>query len=542
MKYQIFFIPFIFLFSLSSLLGQQDTLPSDELQVIKDFDAQLEDVDKIDLYPPLPAIDTQRQVQYYSVEPKLLDLEYDAPSIQPIMQKTESQPDSYKGFIRTGISYPLGGVLEGGYEYLQDRFLIGGLGKFQGMFNNWQRENQDYWESSAKINSEYFFDQGFSLGGDIGYSYENRLYFGYDPETISFDKKNIQQYFSIFDIGLDFKNNTVTYGDLDYAIEGDFYSMGDNSIADEKGINGMARMSKYFNKKHELEIKINDNYIINNSDSIAYKKNILSLIPSFTYHHSKFRIKGGVNASMIDTDFHFFPNAEILANIYKNNVSVYAGWDGEAEQHTFRNLSERNPFVISNPELRVKKINYPHAGLKFDFKKIKIGFEAGYKIVKDQILFVNDFSNDEKKFIPVYEDMQYIVSEIVVGSTPVEHFNIDIGLRFQNPKTDSLSNNYHDQPNIHLESEWAYSGLMEEHLTLGARMHAGSAISAINNLGVDTALKGFFDLGIFGKYNINENFHLFLDLNNITHQKYQRWNGYPNVGFNTTFGLFYRFK
>ncbi len=532
----------IFSFISFVLIAQQDTLASDELQVIKDFDAQLEDVDKIDLYPSLPSVDTQRQVLLYSVEPKLLDLEYDAPKIKPILQKSEDPVDTYNGFLRAGISYPLGGVLEAGYQYQPDKFLVGGKTLFQGLFNDWQLDNQRYWYSDTDLNAEYFFDQGFSLSTDIGYKYENRYFYGYDHELISFDRNDIKQYFSTFNAGLDFQNNSVTFSNFDYKLGADFYSITDNYTAFEKGILANAMFGKYFNKEHLLELKVNNNFINNTSDTITYKENLLAIIPSFTFHHKIIRVKAGLNLSLMEDGMNYFPNAEILANVYKNNVAVYLGWDGHGEQNSFREFSEINPFIISNPNLEQSKINYPHAGLKFDFKAFRIGFEAGYKMVKNQALFMNDWSNDSKRFSPIYADVDYIISKLNITAEPIKHFNIDLDLVYQNPKIDSLENNYHDNPDLRLESKIAYSGLLENKLTIGTRMFSGTKINVLNSLGAEESLKGFFDLGFFGKYQINNNFHLFLDLNNITHQKYQRWNGYENVGFNTTLGFFYKFK
>ncbi len=327
----LFFISFYFLGN-NIISAQQDTLTSDEYQVIKDFDAQLENVDKVDIYPPLPSLDTQRQIIYYSVEPKLLDLEYDAPSIQPLELENKTEKEIYNGFIKTGIGYPLGGIIEGGYQWQQDRFLIGGRGQINGLYNDWQLKHQNYWQGNAAANAEYFFDQGYSLSTDLSYDYQDRNFYGYDHEVLTFEREQVKQYISLFDSGLDFKNNALNPTRLDYEIGGNFYAISDNYIASEIGTEGHVRIGKHFNKKHLLEIKIKNEWLKNNSEDIDYTDNLLAFIPSFTYHHNIFRIKAGINLSLLN--IRLFPQCRNISECLQKQCRYFSrmGWPCRTEQ------------------------------------------------------------------------------------------------------------------------------------------------------------------------------------------------------------------
>ncbi len=544
MKIKIIIITIISsLFFLNNIYTQQDslTLPSDELQIIKDFDAQLEEATKIDIYPSLPALDTLRKVQTYIVDPKLLDLTYEAPQIKPIPLLPKALPAYYNGFAKVGIGYPLSPLLEVGYQQFKNKLLIGGKGLYHAAFNDKQLDNQKFNNAKVNINGEYFFNQGFSLGTDLGYQYNNRFFYGYDHDLFTFESNEVQQHFSTIDANLFFKNSALNQGDIHYKIEGDIYNISDNYNAKENAFGGEIYLAKYFNKKHILDFKIKDTYTIFSNNN-EYKANLFQFIPSFTYTHNIFKIKAGVNAALLEEGFNIFPDAEVLFNIYKNNVSFYLGWLGYAEQNSFRSLSEKNYFVISNPSLEQSKINYPHGGLIFDFSKIKVSIESGYKMIENQPFYINDWANDSKRFSVVYDNVNYLTTDILINTEIIEHLNLDFNFIYQQGQTDSLSARYHDDPNLNMNIKLAYSGLLNNKLTVGTSIFTGSKINYLSDTNTDETIAGFADLNLFTAYKINNKFNLFLNLNNITNQKYQRWNGYPNFGFNTMIGFLYKFK
>lgn len=533
-------ISFVFcLFSFNALKAQQDSLPSDEIQIIKDFDAQLNDFDKVDIFASLPKVDTTRQVTSYSVAPNFLTLTYDAPKIKPLLIAPEQLQTSYDGFVRAAIGYPLMPYVEGGYQYQQDNLVVGGKARYHGAFDWNQLENQKFTDVDADVNAEYQFDQGFALGGNIGYGYDQRFFYGYDNDLFSFESDDVKQYLSLLKAGLEFKN-TDQNSLLDYGINADFYTTNDNYVASEYGVGGTAKLAKFINNKHLAQLKIK-NQFTKNTSAADYEANLLSILPSFTYHHKKFNVKVGINASLLEKTFKMYPDAKVLANVYKENVSVYLGWKGFAEQISFKHLSELNPYLISTPELRQREVNYPNAGFIFNFPQFNIGIESGYKMVKNNPFFVNDFTNDSKRFAVIYDNVDYITTTLSADAEIINDLNLDFSLNFQNPKQDSLTSNYHDAPNVTIGTKLAYSGLLRQKLTLGTAIYFGSQTPYLSATGSDEKLNSCADLNLFTKYRFNEKFHVFLNLNNLTNQKYQRWNGYRNFGFNAMVGGMWKF-
>ena len=113
-------LPLILIFSIGLAgmvtLSAQDNLPSEQVQVIKNFEARLADANKLPVTPSLPPADTTTLRYNYRLQPKSLSLEYEAPTIRPLGIKTEKQDPGYDGLIQAGYGYPNAPYAYAGYR------------------------------------------------------------------------------------------------------------------------------------------------------------------------------------------------------------------------------------------------------------------------------------------------------------------------------------------------------------------------------------------------------------------------------------------
>ena len=78
-------------------------------------------------------------------------------------------------------------------------------------------------------------------------------------------------------------------------------------------------------------------------------------------------------------------------------------------------------------------------------------------------------------------------------------------------------------------------------LNLHAGLHFWDGMYALAENGKADKLPAFLDLGLSAEYNIISRFSLFLQINNILNNQYQRWNQYDNYGFNIIGGFRFKF-
>ena len=95
-----FGLAFLLFTLVENLIAQN--LPVDIIQVVKDFDARLDEAEKIKVTPEIPVSDTGRSKYNYDVNPGILELKYSAPQIRPIAMKPAEAIPSYP-FCNTQI-------------------------------------------------------------------------------------------------------------------------------------------------------------------------------------------------------------------------------------------------------------------------------------------------------------------------------------------------------------------------------------------------------------------------------------------------------
>ena len=132
----------ICLLAITSIVAQPGKKPakdleSENVEVIKDFDARLLDANKVDVTPSLPVLDQTTQEQTYSIPPKGLALKYPAPRLRPVGYKTQSVPPDYNGYAKLGAGVPTSVYGEVGYGYSK------GKSDFKGWFRHQSANSTD---------------------------------------------------------------------------------------------------------------------------------------------------------------------------------------------------------------------------------------------------------------------------------------------------------------------------------------------------------------------------------------------------------------
>ncbi len=549
---KLFFISIISFWALNSL-AQHTDLPTDNMEVVSPFKAATENAQRITVSPSLPAIDTVRPAVQYETISRLLKLTYDAPDIKPVALKTTPPDPGFNGYVKASMGYPIAPFAEAGYNIAKERFALGAEARYEGLFNDMNLQNQTYQRIGGLLNGTYFSDLGFEIGADVGYRYDRRRFFSFLPENEPLSLEEAEQYFSTIDVGLGFKNTHATKGDIFYDADVDFYSLRDNFQGQERGLESNFLLGKYFGGKHKLSIDLGHEWV----ENLALEKslNVVSILPTFTYHHNKFRIKAGVNTSMI-TDpesytkarFRFFPEGEILVNLLGKELGFFARTTGKATTNSFRNLAEENPFIVSNPDVFVREQLDFSGGLKGDFDMFDFLLRGTYRMVDQQHFFIHGPLDNTQRFYVIYDDADFVIIEGKAGVRPIENLETSLGLTYTIPTPDNLREAYHYPPTLLLDLGVGYY-LLDKKLRLGADLYVGNTVPTINlpdflNPAFPSEpgeLPAYADVNLSADYKVNKKFNAFLHLNNITNQKYYRWDGYEKLGIQVVLGGMMKF-
>lgn len=534
------------------ILAQTD-LPAEQVEVIKNFEAQLEETEKIRINPELPQIDTTTKTQIYKIPQKDLTVEYPAPKIRPIAMKREKLPEAYNAYLRAGAGLPSAFYGEGSFSKFQNKKFDVGLDiKAHGAnFKGDDIENQKYREVGVGARGTYYFDEGFAVNGHIGYLSDKIHLYGYnfDPASDSIKgipDQRVRQQYNTFHFGANIFNGEQTNGDINYSAGFDYYNLANTYAAKENGFDFRLKGTKWVSGSHSIDLGIKADFTSFKDTTIeAQTLNNFGLMPSFTYHGDIFKAKLGINLVSHKDDFTFFPDAEVSVNVAGSQLGAFIGANGDLQKNTFQSLSDYNPYVsFRSPSLTLEntRVFHYYGGIQGNLKTFEYRVQAGFKTTDNLALFVLDsvpFDPIHRTFAVVYDDVDIfsiggsITAEIVNGLKLLGSVNV-------NTYTPSKEEKAWHLPTLEVNGGLSYVTL-EDKLFLKAQVFVENGVPFKSETGEKDNLNGLFDLSLSAEYFLMENIGFFLEINNLLDNKRQRWRYYPTYGINVMVGASARF-
>ena len=562
-------VKIIFIFILSACAGaawaQPGTdLPSGQVEVIKVFEAQLAESVKIGVNPELPPADTSIQRQQYDIPPKSLEVVYPAPRIRPISYKSgEEVPDVYKAYVKLGAGLPKSIYGEGAFNThvktaKNTAYDVGvDLLHHSANFSNDEVENQKFSLTKAGLDGTYYFEPGFALSSNLGYSSNRVHYYGYNFDDFSnFEDilpEAVQQTFSTFDFGAKFFNGVQTAGDFNYNAGLDLYTLSDAFAASETGVDLKGNVTKWINDRHSFDMGLRTDFTwYDDTLELAQTLHNYTLSPSFTFHGNIFKVKLGGRLVSSNDEFFPFPDVEVVINLTGNELAFFTGVEGDLKKNTFRSMSTYNPFIHTRlPDGTIRNTKYFHAfaGVRGNLKIFEYTAELGYKPVNDLALYKTRF--DGTTIPELYSfDIEYADANIINFGASIKAMPLK-GLEV----TGTINQNIYQMKDClgcqvkawHLP---AFTGNFQAAYTSSDnKLRTRATLYLENGLVSNTSpipskfdnLNALFDLSLGAEYWVAKNFGVFLDVNNLLNNKRQRWRNYPTYGTNVLVGVTARF-
>ncbi|MEM1124322.1 MAG: TonB-dependent receptor [Bacteroidota bacterium] len=550
---------FLCAFVLQQTAKAQEDLPSEEVEVIKDFDARLIETEKIEITPTLPKATNTDKTQVYTIPSRSLQVEYLPPKIRPLAMKRDKLPTQYDGFLKAGYGVPASPYVEASYHTFQENLKLGG--RFKHHSANFQNvENQRFATNEAEVKGAYYRDEGFAFGGNLGYTSDQVHYFGYnqniDTDSLSVNREQVKQTFNTFKLGGTFFNGERTQGDINYNAGFNFYNTKDNFATSEVGFDAQFGVTKWIADRHALNVGLKTDITTfkngdrGNADSLKQKLNNFYLTPNFTYHADAFKIKVGANLVAVDGAFNFFPDIEASANIVGNKFTVFAGAEGSLKKNTMRSITYYNPFVKTFGSLEIRNTDYNHfyGGIRGAFGNFNYKGQVGYKNVKNLALFLTDWED----FITTdFGQVSLNRTEVLYDDGNV--FNIQGSLTaplfsgFELGGTVSV--NAYDMdvqekawhlPATEFNVNAKYK-MLEDRLLLNGELFVANGVPYLTADGMTDNLNALLDVSAGAEYILTDNFSAFVNINNLLDNNRERWASYETYGLNVLFGIQGRF-
>ena len=541
MKRQCTTFSFLFLAVLASLNAQQPgkTLETGQVEVIRDFDARLEDTEKVGVDPVLPEYKQPEGQFEYLVPVRLLAVDYPAPKIRPIAMGRDKEPRVYNGYAKAGygtLSQPYG---ELGYAFQKDdEFALDFHFLHHAANNSNRRENQRFSQTAGNLNLVYYTPEGMAIKGRAGYDADINYFYGYNPVDTSFLKEEVRRRVSLIELGAGIANSETTVAGIDYSADADVYQLSESfGASKESGFLIDLSARKFLDNKHPIGLRLVTDFSTF-TDTASQDLHNFFLQPNFTFHGAKFKLRAGANLAFHDDQFFVFPDVELEVCIIGSQLGAFVGASGTLEKNSFRNLIAYNPFVASSLMVNNSAITDWYGGLRGSVDNFGYELQAGLKSVDNLAIYL-PVPQDSRQFIVLYDTASIVYLQGMIGGAVNKQLELTAtwGSHFFDLKVNEKA---WQLPSLEANLSALYTA-MEGKWKLRGELYLADGVPYRNESLDAERLNALFDVSLGAEYLFLDQFGAWLQLNNLANNKRERWLNYPIFGFNVMAGISARF-
>lgn len=394
-----------------------------------------------------------------------------------------------------------------------------------------------------------YFNKNITVLADVDYTRRMYHYYGYNRPSNEIKKDTIKQIYSEpsirFGANYDSKDSTFSTKLL-----GTYEGLFSKKYSSESDL-GYQYSGEYILKKHNVPGKLmwsSDLSIINKTDITKLRRYLFSLSPTYEYQIKGFKLIGGFNiaaendSSKHASGLHFYPILR-ASTVPLKGLGVYAGIKGGMIKNTLKTTTHQMPFLERNANIyhtNNRLEAYMGANLNI-LKNLYISLSGSYQSLGNLPFYINN-SVDSSRFVVTYDS---------TGKTKLGQINV--GLSYE-------KNNYSSSLNIEFNNYKLGDGRIAMHRPAGT-LKSSHVINFKKKVYVDLSLwylwgiktykttknptevklKDVFDVSLGLKYKLSDRAGVFLDVNNILSQKYERYLYYKSQGINFIIGAFASF-
>ena len=535
----------MFLFGISvSIFAQKDTTKKQVIDIISSFKPVISNAPKVNFSATYLTADTSKYIAPYSIPSLNLFFSYQPVSLKPLALNQDSV--LHLG-IRNSLKFGYGNLSS---PFASASFSLGdGVKSLLNLSANYIAlnggiENQNYAQLNTKISGSYFTNTE-EVFGSLGMNQQDYHLYGYDHSLLSFNKQDVLQHFDNFHAMVGIRNKVsndlgIKYSPLvEFNLFNNLNKLAENSIRVEIPIE--KSLGDLFSVKLSVKADINSYTSKNGIDNIHFNNSIFQLSPEAIYYSNSILLHMGLSPAWDAGKLFLLPNFYGEAKVNNLALILQAGYTGQFQSNSYRNLSVINPYLHSFSFQTNTKETEAYVGVKSSAGK-HLNFSAKISLINynNLPLYINDTSSDNKAFLVSYEsslnnfrfhaDVSFIYSD---------QFSLTSGITYNG--YNQLKDNQKAWGTIPLEFINAFHWQASKQLQIktDCKVFSGGPYLLKNNY--QQILANGADISVGAEFSINKNFSVWLDGNNLLNNKYERWHNYQVFGIHIIGGVILKF-
>lgn len=289
--------------------------------------------------------------------------------------------------------------------------------------------------------------------------------------------------------------------------------------------------------------------------AIVRPNTIISLKPSFKTYlwNDKFKATVGLDLTINadgKTKVHIYPVAEVKYSLFNDMFIPYIGVRGGMKQTSLKSLTLENEFLRPNVAMKNESTAIDiYGGFKGTLSRsISFNIGGGYSFIQNMALFVNDtVYSPGNRFDVIFDTAKVFTLEGSISYQALEKLKIDVMGRYRSYE---LKNNVHawNKPDFELVTRVHYNLFDKFYANFDFKLETGrKALVYAAGEGVQEEdlqyfkkLGAIYDFNLGLEYRYTRRLSVFVQLNNVAAQRYQRWYNAPVHSFQVLGGLTFR--
>jgi hypothetical protein len=544
-KFKVWLLFFVFCFLSGSSFAQNDSTKKAVIDITSSYKPVLRNAVKINFSATNLNADTSKLPLLYNIPSQNLFYTYQPIPLKPLALDHDSILDlGNRNYVKLGYGNYSTPYLKAGLSFGDaKKLLVNVYGDY--ISSQGDIKNQNYTEANEKATISYFMPNNEIYGAISAYQHTYYLY-GYDHSIYNYSASDVRQPFQNYSAKVGFRNTDINNWGINYNpnIQVSYFT-NQNKLTEQTLIADVP-FEKALNDKFAFKFAFNADVTSYSTvnvipTNITFDNNIYQVAPEVVYTGSLFTLHVGLTPGWNNGETNVLPNIYGELPIKDKMFTVQAGFVGKYDKNTYQNLSAINPYLEAfTTEQNTKEVEL-YGGVKANLDKhFIVSAKAGIVTFDNLPFFINDTASDGKSFLISNEsNVQDMRIHGEVSYISEEKLTITAGFTQNNYA--GFQDNKKAWGTLPFELNGSLRWQAFKTLLLKSDLMAFTGGPYLTKGNVTKSLSGGADLSAGAELSLAKHISLWIDINNILNDKYQRWNGYEVYGINVVGGLLVKF-
>lgn len=525
----------------SARAAAKDTVPLEggkNFTVTSDFTPSLKPASKINFSSTTALPTPEKTPLNYNVPAQNLTFTYNPAFLRPLAVNIDTGSvwrNSH--FVKLGYGNYSTPYLEGGFS-LGDGYHSAVTIHAKHTASKGNLPLQEFGKTDIEASGVFAVSDNNELEARAYYNNNRQYAYGGLLPDQAYNKDSLRRNYHDLGVKLGFSNKFKNATGIDYHPTIAIDAFGDNHSGRESTLSLDAPFSKRLNGTFVAKLGAGVDVSSFKKDDLSIDNNLVTIRPSVEINRPDFKMNLGVIPSFYNGDFHLMPNLSLEAKMRDERFIAMAGWKGYYNKNTYRSLTTFNPWIAIPTDFDYTRTSEIYGGFKGTAgDHLTFNATVAYLNQKDAALFLN--RTEDNLFDVLSDDINNLRFHGELGFNAKQSFSLLAGITLNNySKIETAEHAWGLSP-IQMNGSLRWRILPAVLLKSDLDIWTGGYYN--NPSAQAKKLSGAADWNVGAEVDIIRNVGIWLQVNNVLNNKYQRFYNYQTIGANIMGGIIFNF-